>query len=182
MQKTYSLYAAAEFFEKDRRTLTRALRDVKPDVVVKRSSRFKASTILNALIQHELKLHGAAVPGKITDEHLLLARARREKIELELAEQAGQLSHVDTVAQIIEEQYRNTREFFLSMPGSCSNDLSSIARKADDELSATILVGERLRQTLHQAMSEWSTPESVIAQAHARRHGQREIVPEEDAA
>jgi hypothetical protein len=113
---------------------------------------------------------------------LLLARARREKIELELAEQAGQLSHVDTVREVIEEEYRNTREFFLNVPGSCSNDLATIARKADDELSAAILVGERLRQTLHEAMEQWSTPEAVIARAHARRHGQREIVPEEDAA
>jgi hypothetical protein len=43
MQRTYSIHAAAEMLERDRRTLTRALRDVKPDAHEKRAPRWKLS-------------------------------------------------------------------------------------------------------------------------------------------
>jgi hypothetical protein len=184
MQKTYSVYTAAEFFEKDRRTLTRALRDVKPDVVVKRSFRFKASTILNALIAHELKLHGAAAPGKIVHEHARLTRARAEKVERENALAAGRIVDIEIVGQELEQENRIVTEHFLNLAGAQGYALTMAARTAPSDEAGMIIVSEKLRVAIHEALDQAAEPARLIETAQGRRHGRREkLEPEkEDAA
>jgi hypothetical protein len=47
--QTFSINGAAETLERDRRTITRALRHVKPDDFVRKQARWRMKTILGAL-------------------------------------------------------------------------------------------------------------------------------------
>jgi hypothetical protein len=47
--RTFSINGAAELLERDRRTITKALRHVKPDAHENRSPRWRLPTILNAM-------------------------------------------------------------------------------------------------------------------------------------
>jgi len=101
METFFTINGAASLIEKDRRTLVAALKSVKPDAREGRQNRYKMRTIFNALMAHELRAVGRSSGGKIVDEHILLARARREKIERENALAAGKLVHIEVVVEAL---------------------------------------------------------------------------------
>jgi hypothetical protein len=51
--KLYSSHAASEILEKDRQTLTRALRGVRPDAMENHQPRYRMQTILDAMAMHQ---------------------------------------------------------------------------------------------------------------------------------
>jgi hypothetical protein len=179
MQRTYSIYAAAEMLERDRRTLTRALRSVKPDAHEKRAPRWKLSSIFSACLAHEMR---GAVPGKIVDEHARLTRARAEKVERENALAEGRLVDVELVGQMLEEENKIVTEHFLNLAGAQGHALALAARTAPSDEVGMILVSEKLREAIHAALSEAAAPAQIVEMAQgneARRRGRRE---EENAA
>ena len=172
MQRTYSIHAAAEMLERDRRTLVRALRAVKPDAHEKRAPRWKLSTIFDALLQHEMR---GAAPGRIVDEHARLTRARAEKVERENAIAAGRYVDLELVGSMLEEENKVVAEHFLNL-SSHGYALALAARTAPSDDVAGVLVGEQLRQAVHAALTEAAAPADLLEMAQdseARRHGRR---------
>jgi hypothetical protein len=84
MKSLFSINKAADLLERDRATLVRALRHVKPDGRERGQARYRLRTITDALATHEGRTNGAAPAGRdrlrprlgeIADE---LERAHRE--------------------------------------------------------------------------------------------------------
>jgi hypothetical protein len=63
MKKLFSINKAADLLERDRATLVRALRHVKPDGAERGQPRYTMRTITDALTAHEARNHGAAHAG-----------------------------------------------------------------------------------------------------------------------
>jgi hypothetical protein len=67
--RLFSAFAAAELLERDRQTLTRALRSVKPDGEERGQPRWKMSTIISAMERHSgVAFQGGGRRAQIADE------------------------------------------------------------------------------------------------------------------
>ena len=106
-------------------------------------------------------------------ERALLAREQRIKIERENATSAGQLVDAEIVEECLEEENRVVRDHFLNLPGTCGYDLAASARAARDDMTATIVVTEKLKEAVYASLTELSDPEKIAQRAVARGRGDK---------
>ena len=92
----------------------------------------------------------------LTDQHVLLAKARREKIEQEVAERAGRLLDASTLTDLLEKEYRIVSERMLSVAAMASDKLEPL----------DVARHERIRSVIHDAiiqiLTELAAPAALI--------------------
>jgi hypothetical protein len=152
-----TITGAAELLEKDRATLVRALRGTKPDRVEGKRQFFKLRTIFDRLLEHE---RGTIEAGKkVVDEHRLLAKARREKVEMEVAVKKGELVDAATMERLLELEYRVVGERLLGIAVQASDKI------APDEIVRREFAREVIAVAVHEALLELSAPADLLEQA-----------------
>jgi phage terminase Nu1 subunit (DNA packaging protein) len=154
----FTVSGAAEALERDRATVQRCLRDTKPDLVEGKRQFYKLKTIFNAVLRHEMRTTGG--PGRsVTDEHTALARARREKVELEVATIKGELVSAETMANLLELEYRVITERLLSIAAVVGDRIepSDVARR---EFARQVIDG-----AVREVLLELSAPADLLEQS-----------------
>jgi phage terminase Nu1 subunit (DNA packaging protein) len=135
---------------------------------------FDLTTVRLAYIRNLRKVAaGSGSRLNLGDERALLARAQRIKVERENAVSAGQLVDAEIVGECLEEENRVVRDHFLNLPGTCGYDLAASARAARDDMTATIVVTEKLKEAVYASLTELSDPEKIAQRAVARGRGDK---------
>jgi phage terminase Nu1 subunit (DNA packaging protein) len=164
MKTLFSVNSAALLIEKDRRTLVAALRGLKPDGFEGRQKRYKLKTLFDALLRHEMRAVGiGGSANKITDEHAALARARRQKVEMELAERAGRLVDAETMGDLLEKENRNVSERLLGIAVQVSDKIEPTDVERREHVRRLIEVA------VHEALLELSAPADLLEQTATGR-------------
>jgi hypothetical protein len=144
---------------------------------------FDLTTVRLAYIRNLRKVAaGSGSRLNLGDERALLARQQRIKIERENATSAGQLVDAEIVGECLEEENRVVRDHFLNLPGTCGYDLAASARAARDDMTATIVVTEKLKEAVYASLTELSDPEKIAQRAVARGRGDKNQCTAPEAA
>jgi hypothetical protein len=155
----FTISGAAEALHRDRATLVRALRNTKSDKVDGKRQLFTLKTIFDKLFEHELRSVGVGGSGKgkqITDEHVLLAKARREKIEQETAERAGKLLDRDAMLDLMTRDHQIVTERLLIIAAEVADRLEPV------DVQRHELIRSAIYDRLIVALNELSAPAALI--------------------
>jgi len=114
---TFSINAAAEILEKDRRTLVKSLRHVKPDATVRGAHRWRLRTIIDAL--ERMRPAPAAATSGLTDPRLTAIHHRfdaaEEKLNALPTVATRRVFAISTLRPLIDEMLLAHKEHGRSM-------------------------------------------------------------------
>jgi hypothetical protein len=161
MKTSFVTPTGAALLERDRQTVVRALRGTKPDRIEGKRKLYRWKVIFDKMLEHE---RGTIEAGKaITDEHRLLAKARREKIERENEVAAGRLLDIESDSAALEQDYRTITERLLSIAAEVADRVEPI----------DVARHEVIRQAVHDrliiALNELAAPAMLFEKVHGKR-------------
>jgi len=125
----------------------------------------KLSTLTEIRVAYIRKLREAAA-GRATNgdldlatERAALARAQRERIEMENAERRGQLARVDLIEPQLEDVFASARAFWINEPQRIANSLPGVdAVAVEEQLQAAF-------EAFLIKLSRWTPAQLTIASA-----------------
>lgn len=120
-----SVNQLSELTGKDRRTIKERLGSTKPVREDKRGQYFDTRAALNLIFSSAGSPKG--IEKQLALESLGLEKARREKIEIEVAKMRGDLVNIEDVAKVVERQYSIIRAQFRALPSKLAKLLSMIS-------------------------------------------------------
>lgn len=98
----------------------------------------------------------------LTAERAALARAQREKIELELSETRGELVRVDAVLGAWAQHISTVKTALLGLPAKLAGQIAGPGRRAQVEAT--------LRAEVRQILTELSASSGLPRKSTARQH------------
>jgi hypothetical protein len=162
MKTTATITAIAELFRKDRATLQRACRDLKPVSTKGRVNEFRISEVVAALIAAAVS--GVAGVGAEDTSAKAFAKERslkmkQQRIALEHANdiEAGKYVLLENVMLKVDAAMSVMREVLLGLPGSCAYDLAASVAKAPSVEVSTQILREKLDTVIRESMEAISS-------------------------
>jgi phage terminase Nu1 subunit (DNA packaging protein) len=105
------------------------------------------------------KLAGRVGNEQLQTQRVRLASAQADREERRTLELTGSLVSLDAVAKILDREFRNVRERFLSIPGTCSDRLAPLTSKDRIE------VFEILNEVVYEALSDVADGKTIAKEA-----------------
>jgi phage terminase Nu1 subunit (DNA packaging protein) len=168
-ENLFSISGASDALQRSRRTITKAMKGIKPDAIRSGLSLWRMATFIemvNTRTQAPLTVTDAPAGAKsdgrldLSGERALLAREQTEAARMKNAITAGEYvavkGAVDDVDQFI---FRPMREIILCIPGKCS-DAVAMHSELDREAVFEILTRE-----CRQALTLMSMIGGIVEQA-----------------
>lgn len=143
----------AEITKKDRRTVTKELAGLAAVPGPKNSKQYNAIDSLKILLSGG---SDSEIEKSLLEESLRIERAKREKIEMEVAKLRGELIPIETVVKDLEMACSYVRAQLFSLPNKLSMPLAIISDPA--------LVNSKLHNALSECLTELNTDYVYIEQ------------------
>jgi hypothetical protein len=154
-EQFYTINAASDLIEKDRRTVARVMRKIPPDNKASGNSRWRFPTVFNAFMADA---EGRSGGLDLTDERATYTREIAARERRKNAEAEGRLVDVEGMVQLQSIENSIVRERLLSAPGELQGSIG---------VEHAEIVDAKLREIL----SELSDADSIARRAAYHKAG-----------